>query len=142
MGLIEAVIERGFDMYLSAKSSAESSGGPIQDLRLGWDAHGAFGLENPGFYTLMYGEVRHGYSPEAQSRPSEILRSLADRELSVGVREGVLAAITGAGRIDDEERFGHSIIERAAAHPGIPVATEIQLPVQWIGRLGEGGNGK
>ena len=62
-GLIEAVVERGFDMYLSAKSSTESSGDPIQDLRLGWDAHVAFGLVNPGFYTLMYGKVRPGYSP-------------------------------------------------------------------------------
>ncbi len=75
-GLIEAVIERGFDMYLEAKASTESSGDPIQDIRAGWDAHVAFGLENPGFYTLMYGTVRPGYSPAAQSRPSEILRSI------------------------------------------------------------------
>lgn len=178
-GLIEAVIERGFDMYLSAKSSAESSGDPIQDLRMGWDAHVAFGLENPGFYTLMYGKVRPGYSPEAQSRPTEILRFLTaraeaegrlivgseqaaahilatnigvtlrliilgedDPELSAGVREGVLAAITGAGRTDDGQRFGHSIIERAAAHPEILGATETQLLIQWIGRLGEGGIGQ
>ncbi|WP_240372333.1 TetR/AcrR family transcriptional regulator [Brevibacterium zhoupengii] len=78
-GLIEAVIERGFDMYLSAKSASESSGDPIQDLRMGWDSHVSFGLENPGFYTLMYGKVRPGYSPEAQSKPSEILRSLTRR---------------------------------------------------------------
>ncbi|MDN5658949.1 TetR/AcrR family transcriptional regulator, partial [Brevibacterium sandarakinum] len=83
-GLIEAVIEHGFDMYLSAKSSAESSGDPIQDLRTGWDAHVAFGLENPGFYTLMYGKVRPGYSPEAQSKPSEILRSLTGQAESQG----------------------------------------------------------
>lgn len=175
-GLIEAVIERGFDMYLSAKSSSESSGDPIQDLRMGWDAHVSFGLVNPGFYTLMYGKVRPGYSPEAQSKPSEILRSLTrqaeeqgrlvvsyeqaaahilatnigvtlrliiqgkgDPELSVGVREGVLAAITGIAQTSDEgERLGHSVIERAAAQPEILGATETQLLIQWIGRLGEG----
>ena len=175
-GLIEAVIEHGFDMYLSAKSSSESSGDPIQDLRMGWDAHVAFGLENPGFYTLMYGKVRPGYSPEAQSRPSEILRSLTSRAeaqgrlvvdheqaaahilatnigvtlrliiegkddpvLSAGVREGVLAAITGTAQAgDDGERLGHSIIERAAAQPEILGATETALLIQWIGRLGEG----
>ncbi|WP_152349113.1 TetR/AcrR family transcriptional regulator [Brevibacterium sp. CFH 10365] len=174
-GLIEAVVERGFDMYLSAKSSTESSGDPIQDLRVGWDAHVAFGLENPGFYTLMYGKVRPGYSPEAQSKPSEILRSLtlkAEREgrlvvgheqaaahvlatnigvtlrliiqgrddpaLSAGVREGVLAAITGTGQTEPgDARLGHAVIERAAANPGILGETETQLLIQWIGRLGE-----
>lgn len=176
-GLIEAVIERGFDMYLSAKSASESSGDPIQDLRMGWDAHVSFGLENPGFYTLMYGKVRPRYSPEAQSKPSEILRSLtrqaeeqgrlvvgyeqaaahilatnigvtlrliiqggADASLSAGVREGVLAAITGTAQAGtDEERLGHSVIERAAARPEILGAAETALLIQWISRLGEGG---
>ncbi|HCG54717.1 MULTISPECIES: TetR/AcrR family transcriptional regulator [Brevibacterium] len=175
-GLIEAVIERGFDMYLSAKSASESSGDPIQDLRMGWDAHVSFGLDNPGFYTLMYGKVRPGYSPEAQSKPSEILRSLTrqaeeqgrlvvsyeqaaahilatnigvtlrliiqgkgDPELSAGVREGVLASITGTAQSsDDGQRLGHSVIERAAAHPEILGGAETQLLIQWISRLGEG----
>ena len=174
-GLIEAVVQRGFDMYLSAKSSTESSGDPIQDLRLGWDAHVAFGLENPGFYTLMYGKVRPGYSPEAQSKPTEILRGLTrraeqegrlvvgheqaaahvlatnigvtlrliiqgrhDPDLSAGVREGVLAAITGTGQSEPGgERLGHAVIERAAAHPEILGETETQLLIQWLGRLGE-----
>ncbi|WP_258234114.1 TetR/AcrR family transcriptional regulator [Brevibacterium oceani] len=34
-GLIDAVIARGFDMYLGEKSAMESSGDPIQDLREG-----------------------------------------------------------------------------------------------------------
>ena len=174
-GLIEAVVDRGFEMYLSAKSSTESSGDPIQDLRLGWDAHVAFGLENPGFYTLMYGKVRPGYSPEAQSKPGEILRGLTlkaeqegrlvvgheqaaahvlatnigvtlrliiqgrnDPELSAGVREGVLAAITGIGQGEPGDgRLGHAVIERAAANPDILGATETQLLIQWMGRLGE-----
>ena len=91
-GLIDAVVERGFDMYLSAKSDSETGGDPIQQLRRGWDAHVAFGLENPGFYTLMYGKVRPGYSPEAQSRPAEMLRALTkqaedDGRLVVGYEE-------------------------------------------------------
>ena len=83
-GLIDAVIEHGFDLYLNEKSSMESSGDPIQDIRAGWDAHVAFGLANPGFYTLMYGKVRPGHSPEAQSRPSEILRALTARATEQG----------------------------------------------------------
>lgn len=83
-GLIDAVIAHGFDLYLGEKSSMESSGDPIQDIRAGWDAHVAFGLANPGFYTLMYGKVRPGHSPEAQSRPSEILRALTARAAEQG----------------------------------------------------------
>lgn len=78
-GLIDAVIEHGFDLYLGEKSAMEHSGDPIQDIRAGWDAHVTFGLDNPGFYTLMYGTVRPGFSPAAQSRPSEILRGLTAR---------------------------------------------------------------
>ena len=83
-GLIDAVVEHGFDLYLGEKSSLESAGDPIQDIRAGWDAHVAFGLSNPGFYTLMYGKVRPGYSPAAQSRPSEILRGLTARAAEQG----------------------------------------------------------
>lgn len=83
-GLIDAVTDHGFDLYLGEKVSMESSGDPIQDIRAGWDAHVAFGLANPGFYTLMYGKVRPGYSPSAQSRPSEILRALTGRAAKQG----------------------------------------------------------
>lgn len=168
-GLIEAVIERGFDMYLESKASAESSGDPIQDIRIGWDAHVAFGLANPGFYTLMYGKVRPGYSPVAQSRPSEILRSITrqafsqgrlavsaeqaaahvlvtnigvtlrqlvldeeDRALSVAVREGVIAAITGSTSSDGS---GHALIELAAANVDVLGKTETQLFIEWAQRL-------
>lgn len=86
-GLIEAVIERGFDLYLGEKSAMESSGDPIQDIRAGWDAHVAFGLDNPGFYTLMYGKVRPGYSPAAQGRATAVLGALTER----AARQGRLA---------------------------------------------------
>ncbi|SJN20367.1 Transcriptional regulator, TetR family [Mycetocola reblochoni REB411] len=78
-GLVDAVVERGFDLYLGEKSAMESSGDPVQDIRAGWDAHVAFGLAHPGFYTLMYGTVQPGHSPAAQARPSEILRGLTAR---------------------------------------------------------------
>lgn len=83
-GLIDAIVEHGFDLYLAAKSSTESSGDPIQDLRGGWDAHVAFGVANPGLYALMYGTVRPGYSPPAQSRPTEVLLSLTRRAQELG----------------------------------------------------------
>lgn len=83
-GLIDAVIEHGFDLYVGQKAAMNSSGDPIQDIRAGWDAHVAFGLAHPGFYTLMYGKVRPGHSPAAQSRPSEVLRALTARAAEQG----------------------------------------------------------
>lgn len=78
-GLVDAVVEHGFDLYLGQKSAMESSGDPIQDIRAGWDAHVAFGLARPGFYALMYGTVRPGRVPAGQDRAGAILRGLTDR---------------------------------------------------------------
>ncbi|TCK27857.1 TetR/AcrR family transcriptional regulator [Pseudonocardia endophytica] len=75
-GLLDAVIEYGFEQYLDAKQKHESSGDPIQDIRDGWDAHVAFGIANPGFYALMYGQVTPGRRPAAQSGPTTILLAL------------------------------------------------------------------
>lgn len=174
-GLIDAVIERGFDLYMAQKNAADWGSDPIQDLRLGWDAHVRFGLANPGFYTLMYGKVRPGYSPAAQSRPSELLLVLTqraaaqgrlivppkqaashilvtnigvtlrqiilaeeDRALSLSVREGAIAAITGTAP-SPEPDAGRSdlrrILELAAAHPEVLGPHETLLLADWLQRL-------
>lgn len=83
-GLLDAVVVRGFDLYMAQKSALETSGDPIQDLRSGWDTHVAFGLDNPGFYTLMYGKVRPGQVPEGQSRPSAALLALTQAAAEQG----------------------------------------------------------
>ena len=83
-GLTEAVIERGFDLYLDQKAAHESTADPINDIRQGWDAHVEFGITNPGFYTLMYGTVHPGAFPAAQSRASEILLALTTRASEQG----------------------------------------------------------
>lgn len=75
-GLLDAVVEHGFEQYLALKRSRESTGDPIQDIRGGWDAHVAFGLANPGFYALMYGQVTPGRRPAAQDRTNTILLGL------------------------------------------------------------------
>ncbi|WP_143965720.1 TetR/AcrR family transcriptional regulator [Gordonia zhaorongruii] len=83
-GLVDAVVERGFELYLALKSDHESTGDPIQDISDGWDAHVRFGLENPGYYTLMYGKVRPGYSPAAHAEPTRMLRALTESAASAG----------------------------------------------------------
>ena len=171
-GLFDAVIERGFDLYLDEKNAHESSGDPIQDIREGWDAHVAFGLANPGFYTLMYGTVHPGHSPAPQSRASGILLDLTrraavqgrlvvspeqaaahilvtnigvtlrqivlsaeDRALSIAVRDGAIAAITGAAIGATPADDAHRLLEHAAAHPAILGAAETQLLGSWLRRL-------
>lgn len=83
-GLADAVVEHGFDMYVSRKQAMEWTGDPVQDIRTGWDAHVDFGLENPGFYAMMYGKVQPGHAPAAQSRPDEILLGLTTQAADQG----------------------------------------------------------
>lgn len=175
-GLVEAVIERGFDLYMAQKGSLDRGHDPLQDLRLGWDAHVRFGITNPGFYTLMYGKVRPGYSPAAQSRPSELLLELTqraaaqgrlvvppkqaashilvtnigvtlrqivlaeeDRALSLSVREGAIAAITGTAPSPGpgaEASQLQRMVELAAARPEILGPHETLLLADWLQRLG------
>lgn len=172
-GLLDAVVEHGFELYLSAKAAQESSGDPIQDLRDGWDAHVSFGLANPGFYTLMYGQVRPGDVRPATARPTQMLRRLAgvaeeqgrlavsadqatahilatnigltlrqivlaepDPELSVAVREAVIAGITGVHSDDASKRTALlAALDYAVARPGVLGEEETALLASWLRRL-------
>lgn len=173
-GLIDAAVERGFEMYLDIKSNSEPSGDPIQDVRDGWDAHVAFGVANPGFYVLMYGKNRPGYVPSAHAKPTQLLGQLMaraaaegridvpseqavdhvlttnvavalhhitrgeDRELSVAVREGVIAAITGvrAGSDSNHQRASIRVaIEFAASYSEKLGEPETRLLIKWLQAL-------
>ena len=83
-GLIDALVERGFEQYLTAKQATESTGDPIGDIRAGWDAHVTFGLAHPGLYTLMYGQVRPGYAPASHAAPTRHLAELTARAAAQG----------------------------------------------------------
>lgn len=49
---------------------------PVEDLRIGWDLHVEFGLAQPAFYTLIFGDVRPGYEPPA-AEAAAILNRIA-----------------------------------------------------------------
>lgn len=72
-GLLDAVVEHGFDMFMDVKQANLKGGDPIEEIRSGWDAHVAFGVANPGFYALMYGQVAPGSRPVAQERAAGVL---------------------------------------------------------------------
>lgn len=72
-GLLQAVVTHGFGEYLARKRSLESTGDPIEDLRMGWDDHSAWGISNPAFYALMYGQVKPGYRAPAAAEGEQLL---------------------------------------------------------------------
>lgn len=83
-GLLDAVVAHGFETYLSAKREHAPTGDPLEDIRRGWDDHVAFGLENPGFYTLMYGRIRPGSRPTAAGDAEAMLLGLTTALASRG----------------------------------------------------------
>ncbi|MCR1783768.1 TetR/AcrR family transcriptional regulator [Nocardioides carbamazepini] len=102
-GLLEAVIDYGFESYLSLKKATEPTGDPVEDIRRGWDAHVRFGLDNAGFYALMYGQVTPHRRPAAAAGPhAALLRLCRDAEAqgrlavpAAGAADHVLAANVG-----------------------------------------------
>ena len=89
-GLLDEVISYGFSMYLRDKTRRERAENPVEDLRRGWDLHVGFGLANPAFYKLMYGDPVPGTEPAAAREASEILRGLVRRVAEAGrLRVGV-----------------------------------------------------
>ena len=83
-GLLEEVASYGFSRYLRDKTSREVVEDPVEDLRAGWDLHVGFGLENPAFYALMYGDPRPGAGPTAAREAGEILHGLVRRVAEAG----------------------------------------------------------
>ena len=80
-GLIDTVIRHGFEQYLEPDRRAGQSIDPIDAVRDGWDRHVQFGLDHPGFYALLYGNVERGrpcaITSPALSRLTELLDGAA-----------------------------------------------------------------
>jgi AcrR family transcriptional regulator len=83
-GLLDAVTAAGFANYLARKTAQEPSEDPVDDLRAGWDLHVAFGLENPAFYVLMYGQPDPRSTARATAEAHEVLLGLLRRVAAAG----------------------------------------------------------
>jgi AcrR family transcriptional regulator len=89
-GLLDEVAGFGYRAYLSEKAAREIVEDPVEDLRRGWDLHVGFGLANPAFYKLMYGDPRPGEAPAAAREAAGILHGLVSRVAEAGrLRVGV-----------------------------------------------------
>ncbi|WP_256258028.1 TetR/AcrR family transcriptional regulator [Streptomyces mirabilis] len=67
-GLLSAVVDHGYEKYLTTKRSRRPGTDPLQDLRDGWDTHTDFALRNPNLYRLMN-------SPAMRTPPAAALES-------------------------------------------------------------------
>src|ERR1700682_3099362 len=85
-GLIDAVIQHGFNQYVEPEPAQDSARDPIAAIRHGGDRHVCFGLDNPRFYALLYGNVERG-RPCAITSPA--LARLTDL-LAVAAKTGRL----------------------------------------------------
>jgi AcrR family transcriptional regulator len=78
-GLLDEVASYGFSTYLRDKTMREREEDPVEDLRRGWDLHIEFGLANPAFYTLMYGDPTSRTESTAALEAAKILQDLVRR---------------------------------------------------------------
>ena len=89
-GLLDEVASYGFSVYLRDKTTRKRAEDSVEDLRQGWDLHVGFGLANPTFYALMYGDPRPGAELTAAKEAAEILHGLVSRVAEAGrLRVGV-----------------------------------------------------
>jgi AcrR family transcriptional regulator len=58
--LLDAVVSHGFKEFLSSHRAGSDSDDPLEGVRVGWDSHVSFGLEFPGAYAHIYGNVKPG----------------------------------------------------------------------------------
>jgi AcrR family transcriptional regulator len=82
-GLLSAVVDYGFEKYLSGKRAAVPSADPVRDLRDGWDSHVAFALANPSYYRLMYSPTVSG-TPAAAAEAHRLLLAVLERCAAAG----------------------------------------------------------
>ncbi|MFK0250832.1 TetR/AcrR family transcriptional regulator [Amycolatopsis azurea] len=80
-GLLDAVATYGFQSYLCQKHHLGETADPVADLRRGWNLHVEFGLSQPAFYMLMYGEPR---VREARKEADAMLRRIVERIAEAG----------------------------------------------------------
>src|SRR5918998_3191362 len=93
-GLLDEVASYGFSVYLRDKTTRKRAEDPVEDLRRGWDLHVGFGLANPEFYKLMYGDPVSGAELTAALEASQILHGVVSRVAEAGrLRVGVERAV-------------------------------------------------
>lgn len=71
-GLLDELVAIGFDKLLSDKMAVQLVPDFFTNARNGWYSHVRFGMNNPGFYILMYGKLKPSSIDEIARRPERI----------------------------------------------------------------------
>ncbi|MGW7198822.1 TetR/AcrR family transcriptional regulator, partial [Streptomyces chryseus] len=152
-GLLSAVVDHGFDQYLSTKRQREPGPDPVQDLRDGWDGHVDFALRNPNLYRLMNSPAMR--TPPASAVESHtILTRVLERAAVQGrlrmapepAAQMIMSANVGVAlmlvsRPSTFTDSGTSARVRDAVHAAVlvPGATAAPAPSHDTGETGEAG---
>lgn len=99
-GLLDALAEHGFTLYLAHKQPKQPETDPVEALRSGWDKHVQFGLGHPSLYLLMYARPQEG--------------SGAAAELSSTMLQQHMGYVAAAGRLRIPEERAGAIFHAAA----------------------------
>ena len=99
-GLLNALAEHGFTLYLTQKNTKEAERDPVEALCSGWDRHIQFGLSHPSLYVMMYAQPHMGRSPAA--------------DLSFAMLDEHLGRVAAEGRLRVSQEQAVSLFHSAA----------------------------
>jgi AcrR family transcriptional regulator len=83
-GLLDAVAGHGMAAYLADKAARAPHPDPVQDLRIGWDMHVAFGLANPELFVIMSGDPQPRPASPPMAAGLDVLRRRIRRIAAAG----------------------------------------------------------
>ncbi len=83
-GLLNAVADYGFGVYMAKKRPRAIAEDPVEALRAGWKLHIQFGLTNPELYLLMYADLHPRVESWAAERSHRMLRDHMQRVAAAG----------------------------------------------------------
>jgi AcrR family transcriptional regulator len=84
-GLLDGVVQDGFERYFTEKRGLERTSDPLADLARGWHLHVGFGLSYPSQYRLMYGMAPSTRLDGVRAEADAILRGLVDAVATAGL---------------------------------------------------------
>ena len=100
-GLLNAVADYSFGVYMAKKRPPVMTEDPVESLRAGWRLHIQFGLTNSELYLLMYAGPHPGMESWAGERSHRMLREHMQR-------------VAAAGRLRVSEERGAQLFHAAA----------------------------
>jgi AcrR family transcriptional regulator len=100
-GLLSAVAEYGYALFIAAKRPLQPTDDPVNDLRAAWSLAVEFGLENPELFLLIYGEPH--------SRAMAAVVQSGNQRMHARIHR-----VAAAGRLRVDESLAANIMQASA----------------------------